>query len=83
MSKENLETQNNPMNDMVSDLSEKTELVEELVLELIEMEDMPKNVSVSKPGICVSEWPIDVIYNGKMEKVRNIFTHTFHKVFPI
>lgn len=45
--------------------------------ELREMEGLPKNVSVSKPGIRVSEWPIDVLYNTKMEKVRNIFTTKF------
>jgi hypothetical protein len=51
--------------------------------ELRDLEDLPKNVSVSKPGITVSEWPIDVLYNPKMEKVRKVMEVIKRKINPI
>ena len=35
--------------------------------ELIDMEDLPKNVSCSNPNIKVSDFPLDVLYNVPME----------------
>jgi hypothetical protein len=63
-SKETLKTlKGNPMDDMVSELSDKLEECDEILDDLKELENLPKNVSVSKTGVCVSEWPIDVLYN--------------------
>ena len=51
------------MDDMVSELSDKLEECDNILEDLKELEDLPKNVSVSKTGVSVSEWPIDVLYN--------------------
>ena len=47
------------------------------------MEDLPRNVSCSNPGIKISDFPLDVLYNAKMEKRRMLFTDKFRKCFPI
>ena len=47
------------------------------------MEEMPRNVTTSKPEVSISDFPLDVLYNQKMEKVRQVFNNKFGCVFPI
>jgi hypothetical protein len=54
-----------------------------MISDLIEMEDLPKNVSMSFPGIKISEFPLDCLYNNKMEQVRGIFRDKFLRNHPI
>jgi len=63
--------------------NEKEEAVEKGMTKLNEMEEMPRNVTTSKPDVKISDFPLDVLYNNKMEKVRQVFNNKFACIFPI
>ena len=46
------------------------------------IEDKPRNVPASAPGPKLSEYPLDILYNPKMEKLRRHFVN-MEQVHPI
>ena len=71
------------LSDKESNYSDKEKFVNSGMNELKELEEVPRNVQMTKPGIKISEFPLDMLYNLKMERVRQVMNHKFSKVFPI